>query len=215
MNNEVYLSTQFKQNLAALPSTQQQWVARALDLLENDPIANSHPIKTDTSANASVRELRADKVRIRFRYVPEESAVILTNLTVGSSLSDDQIQRIAQAFHDLAFEIAQVRLDAVAKGARLTDPRIVQLQGSVYSLLNTAASFVLQSHEVTFDDPARAITAIFSATSKADKALDRLHNLDKAINIGSAVIVLAMAISTKDVAQVEAASSAVEQAAQT
>ena len=35
----------------------------------------------------------------------------------GTTLTDDQMQQLAQAFHDISVEIGQVRLDAIKAGA--------------------------------------------------------------------------------------------------
>ena len=130
-----------------------------------------------------------------------------------TTLSDDQMQALAQSFHDIAVEIGQVRLSAIGAGSKLTDPGIVQLQGYVYSLMNAAAGFALQAANITLANADQAINQISVATKAADKALAQLQNIDKAVNIASSVIVLAMAISTKDPNQIVAASRSVLAAA--
>ena len=127
----------------------------------------------------------------------------------SSTLSDDQMQALAQSFHDIAVEIGQVRLNAIAAGSKLTDPGIVQLQGYIFSLMNTASGFALQAANITLANADQSVNQITLATKAADKALDKLQNIDKAINIASSVIVLAMAISTKNPTQIIAASKAV------
>jgi hypothetical protein len=131
-----------------------------------------------------------------------------------TTLSDDQMQTLAQWFHDIAVEVGQVRLDAISAGSKLTDPFIVQLQGYVYSLMNTAAGYALKDANLTLNDVDTAVSEISVATKAADHALDKLKNLDKAINIASSVIVLAMAISTKDLGQIADASKSVVTAAE-
>jgi len=133
--------------------------------------------------------------------------------TPASTLSDDQMQALAQSFHDIAFAIAQVRLDAITAGAKLTDPRIVQLAGNVYSLMNISQGFALQAANLTLDNADQAVAEISTATKTADHALDKLKNIDKAINIASSVIVLAMAITTKDMGQIANAAKSVITAA--
>jgi hypothetical protein len=128
---------------------------------------------------------------------------------VTTTLSDDQMQALAQAFHDIAFEIGQVRLNAITVGSKLTDSPIVQLQGYVYSLMNIAAGFALQDANIILANADQAVNQISVATKAADHALDKLQNIDKAVNIASSVIVLAMAISTKDLNQIAAASKSV------
>jgi hypothetical protein len=126
-----------------------------------------------------------------------------------TTLSDDQMQALAQSFHDIAVEIGQVRLNAIAAGNKLTDPGIVQLQGYIYSLMNAAAGFALQAANITLANADQAVKQISVATKAADKALAQLQNIDKAVKIASSVIVLAMAISTKDPDQIATASRSV------
>lgn len=139
---------------------------------------------------------------------PPTSTRTLT-ATPASTLSDDQMQALAQSFHDIAFAIAQVRLNAISAGAKLTDPQIVQLQGNVFSLQNAASSFALQAANLTLDNADQAVAEISAATQTADHALDKLKDIDKAVNIASSVIVLAMAITTKDMGQIANAAKSV------
>ena len=131
----------------------------------------------------------------------------------NATLSDDQMQALAQSFHDIAVEIGQVRLNAIAAGSKLTDPAIVQLQGYVFSLMNVATSFAIQDANLTLANADRAVNQIALATKAADHALDKLQRIDKAVSIASSVIVLAMAISTKDPGQIESAAHSVARAA--
>jgi hypothetical protein len=128
---------------------------------------------------------------------------------VSTTLTDDQMQALAQSFHDIAFEVGQVRLDAIRVGSKLTDPSIVQMQGYVFSLMNTAANFALQAANLTLANADQAVNEISVATKAADAALNKLEDIDKAVQIASAVIVLAMAISTKDLGQIAAAAKSV------
>ncbi len=131
----------------------------------------------------------------------------------ATTLSDDQMQTLAQSFHDIAVEIGQVRLNAITAGSKLTDPAIVQLQGYVFSLMNVAAGFAMQAANLTLANADQAVNQISLATKVADRALDKLQSIDKAVNIASSVIVLAMAISTKDPGQIESAARSVAKAA--
>jgi hypothetical protein len=132
----------------------------------------------------------------------------------ATTLSDDQMQTLAQSFHDIAVEIGQVRLNAITTGSKLTDPAIVQLQGYVYSLMNIAAGFAIKDANLTLANADQAVNQISVATKAADRALDKLQKVDKAVNIASSVIVLAMAISTKDPVQIESACRLVADAAE-
>jgi hypothetical protein len=122
-----------------------------------------------------------------------------------TTLSSAQMQAMAQSFHDIATAISQVRLDSLSNGSSLDDPHIVQLQGLVFSLLDKSSSFALQSANITLNQADKAVAEISTATKAANKALDKLKNIDKAINIGSSVIILAVAISTRDLGQIASA----------
>ena len=130
-----------------------------------------------------------------------------------TTLSDEQMQALAQSFHDIAVEIGQVRLTAITAGSRLTDPAIVQLQGYVYSLMNVAAGFAMQDANLTLANADQAVNLITLATKAADHALDKLQKIDEAVSIASSVIVLAMAISTQDPVQIESAARSVAKSA--
>ena len=131
----------------------------------------------------------------------------------ATTLSDDQMQALAQSFHDIAVEIGQVRLNAITAGGKLTDPAIVQLQGYVYSLMNVAAGFAIQDANIALANADQAVNQISAATKAADRALDKLQKADKAVNIASSAIILAIAITTKDPGQIESACRSVVKAA--
>jgi hypothetical protein len=79
--------------------------------------------------------------------------------------------------------------------------------------MNVAAGFAIQAANLTLANADHAVNQISLATKAADRALDKLQSIDKAVNIASSVIVLAMAISTKDPVQIEGAARSVAKAA--
>jgi hypothetical protein len=127
----------------------------------------------------------------------------------GTTLTDDQMQQLAQAFHDISVAIGQVRLDAIKAGASLTDAGIVQLQGYVFALKNVSDNLAVQSANLTLQNAAQALQQISVATQTADHALDKLAKIDKAIQIASAVIVLGAAIASHDPSQIASAAKSV------
>jgi hypothetical protein len=127
----------------------------------------------------------------------------------GATLTDDQMQQLAQSFHDISFAIGQVRLAAIKGGAGLTDPNIVQLQGYVFSLNNVSDNLAVQSANLTLENADQALQQITVATQKADLALGKLAKIDKAVQIASAVIVLGAAINSRDMSQIGAAAKGV------
>jgi mRNA-degrading endonuclease RelE of RelBE toxin-antitoxin system len=214
MNSEVYLSTHFKNDLEKLPLSEQKRIAEIIDLLEKDPIANSLPVSVGEATNSAVREVRTSQTRIVLRNIPEESAVILTGLYVGTLLSDDQMLQLAQSFHDTAVALAQIRLDAVRKGGSLTDTRLIQLQGYVLSLQKISSNLAIEQANLTINDPVGTTSVINSALSKAEAALEKNTNLDIAIQIASSVIVLGASISTRNVELIRDAAESVSIAAE-
>lgn len=133
----------------------------------------------------------------------------LTTADVGTTLTDDQMQQLAQAFHDISVAIGQLRLDAIKTGASLTDSRIVQLQGYVFSLKNVSDNLAVQSANLTLQNADQVLNQISVATQTADHALDRLASIDKAVQIASAIIVLGAAITTHDPSQIANAAKSV------
>jgi hypothetical protein len=127
----------------------------------------------------------------------------------GTTLTDDQMQQLAQSFHDISVAIGQVRLDAIKAGASLTDPRIVQLLGNVFSLKNVSDNLAVQSANLTLQNADQVLNQISVATQTADHALDKLAKIDKAVQIASAVIVLGAAITTRDPSQIANAARSV------
>lgn len=127
----------------------------------------------------------------------------------GTTLTDDQMQQLAQAFHDISVAIGQVRLDCIKAGASLTDPGIVQLQGYVFSLKNISDNLAVQAANLTLQNADQALQQISVATQTADHALDKLARIDKAVQIASAVIVLGAAITTRDPSQIISAAKSV------
>lgn len=127
----------------------------------------------------------------------------------GTTLTDDQMQQLAQSFHDISVAIGQIRLDAIKAGASLTDAGVVQLQGYVFSLKNISDNLALQAANLTLQNADQTLQQISLATQTADHALDKLANIDKAIQIASAVIVLGAALSSRDVSQIGTAAKGV------
>jgi hypothetical protein len=77
----------------------------------------------------------------------------------------------------------------------------------------TAGNFAVQAANLTLANADQAVSEISLATQAADKALNKLQDIDKAVSIASSVIVLAMAISTKDMGQIASAAKGVVTAA--
>jgi hypothetical protein len=143
---------------------------------------------------------------------PKAASVAMHGLAasdVGTTLTDDQMQQLAQSFHDISVAIGQIRLDAIKAGASLTEAHIVQLQGYVFSLKNVSDNLAVQSANLTLQNADQILNQISVATQTADHALDRLANIDKAVQIASAVIVLGAAITTHDPTQIANAAKSV------
>lgn len=133
----------------------------------------------------------------------------LATADAGATLTDDQMQQLAQSFHDISVAIGQVRLDCIKAGASLTDSGIVQLQGYVFALKNISDNFALQAANLTLQNADQALKQISVATQTADHALDKLARIDKAVKIASAVVVLGAAITTRDPLQIISATKLV------
>jgi hypothetical protein len=133
----------------------------------------------------------------------------LASASSGESVTDDQMQQLAQSFHDISVAIGQIRLDAIKAGASLTDSNIVQLQGYVFSLKNISDNLALQSANLTLENADQALKQISLATGTANRALVKIARIDKAVQIASALIVLGAAITTQDFPQIASAATLV------
>ena len=114
------------------------------------------------------------------------------------NLSDAQLEDLAHSFHDLAFAVGQVRLDALSRGSTLTDPGMIYLKNLLLQLTDLASRFALQSAQVTLSDVDQALNVIRAATDKAGLTLQHLEDVEKGIAIGAAALALGAAIFTMD-----------------
>lgn len=128
------------------------------------------------------------------------------------TLSADQLTAVAQAFHDLGVAVGQFRLDRIHDGEPLDDPRIVQLFGQQFSLLNASSTFALQAAQVHLADADTAAAAIRSATDQANAAIENTAAINKVVTIAAASIVLAAAVFTGDMGQIFTAAGGVKTA---
>jgi|GEM_PF-6395493 len=116
-----------------------------------------------------------------------------------------QLDDLAQHYHDLSFEVGQTRLNLLRAGADLTDPRIVKLSTRIFDLLRISTRFATDAANLELSDADAAANAILVATKAADTALDHLKSIDKALNIASAAFELGTAIFTGNLDQIAAA----------
>ena len=118
------------------------------------------------------------------------------------NLTDDQLLNLAHSFHDLAFAVGQVRLQALSAGARLSDPAMIQLKDLMLQLSDMASRFALASAQLTLNDAEKALDNIRASTGKANRALQNLKDIDKAISIGAAALALGAAVFTMDASSI-------------
>jgi hypothetical protein len=119
--------------------------------------------------------------------------------------TQQQLDDLAQHYHDLSFEVGQTRLNLLKSGADLTDLRIVKLQTRQFNLLHTSTRFAAEAASLELSNADAAANAIAVSTKAADAALDHLKNIDKALNIASAAFELGTAIFTGNLDQIAAA----------
>ena len=126
-----------------------------------------------------------------------------------ATIGADDLRSMAQTFHDIGVAVGQIRLEAIHNGEPLNDPQIVNLLGASLSLFNLSSSFAVQAAEVTLDDAAGVVATVRTATGQATAALKTLQQLDKAIRIGMAVVVLGTSVFTADPQQIGKAAKGV------
>lgn len=121
------------------------------------------------------------------------------------SISNDQLEAIAQSLSDIGAQAGHLRLQAIHAGTPASDAEMRQLYSLSLRLSDLASTFALEAAEVTLADATAAAAQVRSATDQANRALDRLKSIDKAISIASAVVTLATAVMTADPGQIAGA----------
>ena len=129
------------------------------------------------------------------------------------AISNDQLEAIAQALNDIGAEASHLRLQAIHAGTPASDADMRQLLGLSLQLTELASTFALRAAEVTLADAGGAAAQVKAATDQANRALDHLRQVDKAISIASAVVVLATAVFSADPGQIASAAKGVFDAA--
>jgi hypothetical protein len=125
---------------------------------------------------------------------------------------ETQLEELAQVFGNLSAEVGQVRLDLISAGAGLADPKIVDLLNSQLGLLDLSSRLSVEAAQVELTDADAAANAIGTATKAADAALNKLADIDKAVSIGSAAVLLGTAIFSGNMDQIAAAGKTLLQA---
>ena len=81
MKNEIYIASRLAQTLASLSKEQQDRVAALIDSLDGDGLKNSEVLSPDKSQGGGIRAAFLGGLVLFFRYVPEEHAIIVTDVT--------------------------------------------------------------------------------------------------------------------------------------
>lgn len=80
MENEIYIASEVANTLKRLPLDQQEQVANAIDSLNGDGWQNSQILARDDSPGGGLRAVLSGNLRLLFRYVPEQNALIVTDV---------------------------------------------------------------------------------------------------------------------------------------
>jgi mRNA-degrading endonuclease RelE of RelBE toxin-antitoxin system len=81
MKNEIYIASRLAQTLSSLSKDQQDRVASLIDSLNGDGLKNSEVLATDKSQGGDIRAAFLGGLSLIFRYVPEQHAIIVTDVT--------------------------------------------------------------------------------------------------------------------------------------
>jgi len=80
MSNEIYIANQLADTMARLPEDEKKQVASMIDSLEGDGWKNSEIVLADKSGGGGMRAAFHGYLSLIFRYVPEQHAIIVTDV---------------------------------------------------------------------------------------------------------------------------------------
>jgi len=117
-------------------------------------------------------------------------------------LTSDQAFVLAQAFHDLSVEIGNFRFRVHQD---LTPAQRQRLQDQQFDVLNTSSQLNALSISLALDDLQETLDDISAATTRMNKAIKKLKDIQKVIAIATAAVTLGGAIISMNPGAITAA----------
>lgn len=123
-------------------------------------------------------------------------------------ISKDQARDIAQAFLDVSHALGKYRFENFDD---LTKAERQQIEDAEWDLLGASGSFVTKAVGIALADMENDLKAISDATKKGKKAIGTINKVKAVINVATALVTLAGAITSGNpIAIVTAANAALD-----
>ncbi len=109
---------------------------------------------------------------------------------------------MAQQFHDLATAVGDFRFDRWDELAKSERDRLKDMQ---FMLLNNSTHFITELVGVILDDVQGDLEALQKVTANAEKALENIADVKKAIEIAAELVKLGAAVASENPAAITSA----------
>jgi hypothetical protein len=113
-----------------------------------------------------------------------------------------QARDLAQQFHDLATAVGDFRFDHWDELAKSERDRLKDMQ---FMLLNNSTHFITELVGVILDDVQGDLEALQKVTANAEKALENIADVKKAIEIAAELVKLGAAVASENPAAITSA----------
>jgi len=113
-----------------------------------------------------------------------------------------QARDLAQQFHDLATAVGDFRFDRWDELAKSERDRLKDMQ---FMLLNNSTHFITELVGVILDDVQGDLEALQKVTANAEKALENIADVKKAIEIAAELVKLGAAVASENPAAITSA----------
>ena len=117
-----------------------------------------------------------------------------------NDLTPEQAHDLAETFHDLANAVAEYR---IANAVTLTHEQQFRLGNLQSQFLNFMNTFIVAGLQNAQNQLAPVLASLGTQTKKALKALSKIQNFDKALEIATAAAVLGASIFSMDPAAIK------------
>ena len=117
-------------------------------------------------------------------------------------IDSEQAFALAQQFHDLANAVGDFRF---AHWDDLTPTQRNKLKDFQLTLLNNSSHFVTEAIGIILDDTQGDLKALQGVTAKAQKALETIADVKKAIEVTASLVKLGAAIASENPAAITSA----------
>jgi hypothetical protein len=128
-----------------------------------------------------------------------------------AKITKDEARQLAAQFREASTLLGDYLYD---NWAQIAPPDRDVIRSLEVTLLNLATDLVTQAAGITLDNAQASLKDLEAATQVAKKALKKINQAKKAINVVTALIGLAAAIPTGNIVSIVSAIDAVKKAAQ-